>query len=71
MSGMVVDLSFGIAYNGLHAPDVVVLSALAIAEDTRCVSLGYAADAGSELCGVVGEQEIAAVGSESFQCVYG
>ena len=66
---MVVDLSFGIADDGLRAPHIVVLSALAAAVDAGSVGVGDAAHGYGELCGVVGEQQVTAVGGERLQGV--
>ena len=69
MARVVVDLSLGIADDRLHAPYIIVLAALTIAEDARSVSLSDASHGSCELCGVVGEKEVAAVRSESLQGV--
>ena len=71
MTRVVVDLSFSIADDGLRAPHVVVLSALAIAEDARSIGFGDTADGHGELCGVVGEEEVATILAERLQGVDG
>ena len=69
MARVVVDLSLGIADDRLHAPYIIVLAALTIAEDARSVSLSDASHGSCELCGVVGEEEVATVSAESLQRV--
>ena len=71
MAAVVVDLTLGVADNGLRAPDIVVLATVAAAEDARSVSLGDAVEGHGELGGVIGQEEIAAVGSKSLQCLDG
>ena len=51
MARVVVDLSLGIADDGLRAPDVAVLSALAIAVDAGSIGLSDASYANGELGG--------------------
>ena len=69
MARVVVDLSLGIADDRLHAPYIIVLAALTIAEDARSVSLSDASHGSCELCGVVGEKEVATISAESLQGV--
>ena len=71
VAAVVVDLSLDITDDGLNAPDVVVLSALAVAEDARSIGLSNAADGHGELCGVVGEEEVATILAERLQGVDG
>ena len=67
MTAVVVNLSLNIADDGMHTPDVVVLSALSVTEDTGGISLGNASQTDGKLCSMIGEQKITAVGSEGFQ----
>ena len=67
VTGVVVNLSLGIADDGLRAPDVVVGSALATAIDARSIGVGYTAHGHGELGGMVGEEEVATVVGESLQ----
>ena len=69
MVGVVVYLPFCIANLWLHAPYVRVLTALSVAEDAWSVSVSDASHSSCELCGMVGEKEVAAVSSESLQSV--
>ena len=69
MVGVVVYLPFGIANLWLRAPYVRVRSALSAAEDAWSVSVRDASHGSCELCGMVGEKEVAAVSSESLQRV--
>ena len=64
---MVVDLTLGITDDGLRAPDVAVLTTLAIAIDAGSIGVGNTAHGNGELCGMVGEEEVTTVGGESFQ----
>ena len=68
---VVVNLSLHITDDGMNAPDVVVLAAIAVTENARSISLGNTSQGDSELCGVVGEQQVTAVGSKGFQGLNG
>ena len=67
VTAVVVDLSFDITDDGMYAPDVGVLTTLAVAVDTGSVCFCDTAEAHGELGGVVGEQEVTAIGSKGFQ----
>ena len=64
---VVVNLSLYIANNGMYAPDVVVLTTLAISKETRGIGLIDTTQTDSELCGMIGEQQVATIGSKGFQ----
>ena len=67
VAGVVVNLTFGIADDGLRAPHIVVLTAVAAAEDAGSQRLGQTTHGHGELCGVVGEEEVATVGSKGLE----
>ena len=71
VAAVVVDLALGVTDDGLRAPDVGVLTTLAIAEDAGSISISNTAYGYGELRGVVRQEEVAAILAESLESIDG
>ena len=69
MTRVIVNLSFHISDDGLYTPHIIVLTSVAATEDTGRLRLGQTTYGHGQLCGMVGEEEVAAIGSKGLECI--